>query len=656
MKPASPAQRQPRIVAVGFHRLRSLLLELAPAFHDQAQVEVLDKGFEEAVAEVRARQAVEPIDVLVSAGSNGAFLRQHLELPVVLVKVGGYDVMRALGRARAISRRIAMVAYGEPSPEVQQFNERFGLGVVQRAYRTEEEARDCVRELRALGMEVVVAPGLVADLAEEAGMTGVFLYSQDAVREALDDAVEIARVGRIEQAKRERLNTILAQLKDGVVAVDLQERIETLNPAMEQLLGAAPGSLLGRRLSEVAPELSLAGTLADARAELERVQQLGLRTLVASRMPIVEQGRQTGAVLTCQDPATIHRVDRNLRASRAPRGSAGGPTRYTLEQIVGASDAIRRTKALAAASAASDATVLISGESGTGKELLAQGIHNASRRRRQPFVAVNCAAFPEALLESELFGYEEGAFTGSRRGGKAGLFEAAHTGTLFLDEVGEMPVPLQTRLLRVLQEREILRIGSTEPTPVDVRVIAATHRDLQAQVACGAFRRDLYYRLNILRLALPPLRERRDDVPLLAAQLLDRIARRLQADTRHAAPLVQALLEHTGHYAWPGNVRELENLIERVVVYSGSHATPQTPQTLLQMLGDIAPEVFERAPAANVAAAAPVGAPASLQATRKAAERQRVLDVLEACNGNRAQACRQLGISRATLWRKLNAG
>ena len=659
MNPSPLPQRQPRIVAVGFHRLRSLLLELAPAFRDQAQVEVLDKGFEEAVAQVRARQAVEPIDVLVSAGSNGAFLRQHLELPVVLVKVGGYDVMRALGRARAISPRIAMVAYGEPSPEVQQFNERFGLGVVQRSYRTEEEARDCVRELRALGIEVVVAPGLVADLAEEAGMTGVFLYSQDAVREALDDAVEIARVGRIEQAKRERLNTILAQLKDGVVAVDLQERIETLNPAMEQLLGAAPGSLLGRRLSEVAPELSLAGTLAEARAELERVQQLGLRTLVASRMPIVEQGRQTGAVLTCQDPAAIHRVDRNLRANRAPRGSASGTTRYTLEQIVGASAAIRRTKALAAASAASDATVLISGESGTGKELLAQGIHSASRRRRQPFVAVNCAAFPEALLESELFGHEEGAFTGSRRGGKAGLFEAAHTGTLFLDEVGEMPVPLQTRLLRVLQEREILRIGSTEPMPVDVRVIAATHRDLQAQVECGAFRRDLYYRLNILRLALPPLRERRDDVPLLAAQLLDKIARRLQAETRQAAPMVQALLEHTGHYAWPGNVRELENLIERVVVYSGSHAAPHathTPQVLLQMLGDIAPEVFERATPAKAASPAPAVAPASLQATRKAAERQRVLDVLEACNGSRALACRQLGISRATLWRKLNAG
>ena len=632
----STQQRQPRIVAVGFHRLRSLLLELAPAFRAQAQVEVLDKGFEEAVAEVRARQAVEPIDVLVSAGSNGAFLRQHLDLPVVLVKVGGYDVMRALGRARAISPHIAMVAYGEPSPEVLQFTERFGLGVVQRSYRTEEEARDCVRELRARGIEVVVAPGLVADLAEEAGMTGVFLYSQDAVREALDDAVEIARVARIELAKRERLNTILAQLKDGVVAVDLHERIETLNPAMEQLLGATPGSLLGQRLSDVAPELSLARTLADARAELEQVQQLGARTLVASRMPIVEQGRQTGAVLTCQDPATIHRVDRNLRASRRPRGGASGTTRYTLEQIVGASPALQRTKALAAASAASDATVLISGESGTGKELLAQGIHNASRRRHQPFVAVNCAAFPETLLESELFGYEEGAFTGSRRGGKAGLFEAAHTGTIFLDEVGEMPVPLQTRLLRVLQEREILRIGSTEPMPVDVRVIAATHRDLQAQVEAGMLRRDLYYRLNILRLALPPLRERRDDIALLAAQLLDKIGRRLHADTRRVAPALQALIEHTGHYDWPGNVRELENIIERVVVYGSGHAFAQAQPSRAVLPAHATP-------------------PASLQATRKAAEQQRVLDVLEACSGNRTLACQQLGISRATLWRKLNA-
>ena len=164
---------------------------------------------------------------------------------------------------------------------------------------------------------------------------------------------------------------------------------------------------------------------------------------------------------------------------------------------------------------------------------------------------------PEALLESELFGYEEGAFTGSRRGGKAGLFEAAHTGTIFLDEVGEMPVPLQTRLLRVLQEREILRIGATEPTPIDVRVIAATHRKLQQQVDHGEFRRDLFYRLNILRLDLAPLRERREDVPLLARHLLEKIAGRLQTPTGPLAPALDAILARTREYPWPGNVREL---------------------------------------------------------------------------------------------------
>src|SRR5690606_10829105 len=177
--------------------------------------------------------------------------------------------------------------------------------------------------------------------------------------------------------------------------------------------------------------------------------------------------------------------------------------------------------------AQSSATVLIVGESGTGKELLAQGIHNASPRQSQPFVAINCAAFPDTLLESELFGYVDGAFTGSSRGGKVGLFEAAHTGTIFLDEIGEMPLSLQTRLLRVLQEKEVLRIGATEPTPVDVRVIAATHRNLTQQVLQGEFRQDLYYRLNILLMHLPALRDRREDLPLLARHLAEKIAGRL---------------------------------------------------------------------------------------------------------------------------------
>ena len=649
---AQPADARPRLLAFGVRRLHSLLQELAPQYADRAAIEVLELGFGEAVAEVRARLAQprpgREAEVLVAAGSNGAYLRGHLELPVALVKVSGFDVMRALSHARRLTRRIAFVTYQQAPEPWLGFDEVFGLDIVHRTYRDEDDARACVQELKDQGIEAVVGPGLVADLASEAGLHGIFLYSDDAVREALDDAVEIARVGRIEAARRERLNTILGQLKEAVVAVDMQERIETLNPAMEQLLGAPAERLLGRRLSEIAPELSLAGTLRDAKAETEAIQRLGHRMLVTSRLPIVEQGVQTGAVLACQDPASIQRADRHLRSQRThqPRPTA---TRYGLDDIAGDSPAIVGARELARRCAASDATVLIVGESGTGKELLAQGIHRASRRAAQPFIAVNCAAFPESLLESELFGYEEGAFTGSRRGGKAGLFEAAHTGTIFLDEVGEMPVPLQTRLLRVLQEREILRIGATEPTAIDVRVIAATHRDLAAAVERedGSFRRDLYYRLNILRLALPPLRERRGDIAQLAATLLAKVAARLRIEATGAQALVDALVEASAHYAWPGNVRELENLIERLVV-AGDQALAGKRGARAALL-ELAPELLDAAPAGKAASPQPH----TLRTGRMQDERERILAVLAECGGDRAAACQRLGIGRTTLWRKL---
>jgi transcriptional regulator, propionate catabolism operon regulatory protein len=245
--------------------------------------------------------------------------------------------------------------------------------------------------------------------------------------------------------------------------------------------------------------------------------------------------------------------------------------------------------------AKSDATVLILGESGTGKEMIAQGMHQLSARRDFAFVAINCGAFPEALLESELFGYEEGAFTGARKGGKAGLIEAAHRGTLFLDEIGEMPLPLQSRLLRVLQEREVVRLGSTEPTRVDIRVVAATNRALTEGIGAGTFRADLYYRLNILSIALPPLREREADVMLLAAGLL------LQAATREprlsgrvsglqsASRVLEQVREPLNRYHWPGNVRELQNVIERIAV---ELADTQGAVFTRDMLDVVAPELF----------------------------------------------------------------
>jgi propionate catabolism operon transcriptional regulator len=297
--------------------------------------------------------------------------------------------------------------------------------------------------------------------------------------------------------------------------------------------------------------------------------------------------------------------------------------------------------------ARSPATVLIQGETGSGKELVAQAIHRESPRRgaNRPFVAVNCGAIAESLLESELFGHEEGAFTGARRGGHAGLFEAADRGTLFLDEIGEMPLALQTRLLRVLEEREVVRVGGTRPVPIDVRVISATHCDLEARVREGRFRADLFYRLAVLRLALPPLRERRADIPQRAewalknalAALSARPHPNLTAEIAACAPLLAA-------YAWPGNVRELRNVMERLALFLAAEPLQAlTPAFLLS----VAPELGTSPALPAMAAPAPVPAPPAQES---------VADVLARFNGQRDAAARHLGISRTTLWRRLKAG
>ena len=634
--PASSARL--RIVAVGLHGLRALLEELAPAYRNQAEILIVDKAYGEAVDMVQALRGTGEMDVVVSAGSNGSYLREHLDLPVVMVRPGGFDIMRGLALAAAQARRMAVVTYGGMPAELQEFVDGFGLPVELRTYRSEIDAQACVQELRRLGVERVLAPGLVVDLARDCGMDGVLLYSQGAVREALEAAIELARVARAEAARRDRLNTILAQLRDGVVSVDADERVETVNPAMEAWLGQPAQALLGRRLSELHPELDLRPTLRSLERQQDAVQQVGGRTAVVTRMPILEQGRLTGAVLVCQDPAAIQRLDRSLR-SRSHQG-ASRHARYELADLVGDSPAMQRVREQARACAQSAATTLIIGESGTGKELLAQGIHRASGRRAQPFVAVNCAAFPDSLLESELFGYVEGAFTGSSRGGKVGLFEAAHTGTLFLDEIGEMPLSLQTRLLRVLQEKEVLRIGAIEPTPVDVRIIAATHRDLAAQVREGLFRQDLFYRLNILVLRLPALRMRSQDLPMLVAHLAAKVAQRLGGASAPDPGLLDDLLQAGRSYAWPGNIRELENLIERLTVLGAERA--DRPLSL----ADIAPELLAAEPA-------PGQAGEELREQRERSEQAHLLRVREQCGGNRELAAVRLGISRTTLWRKL---
>ena len=526
----------PVIWTVSVSRLSDLFRDITLEYDHLATIEPIHLGFDEAARHIRERMATERCDVVIAAGSNAAYLRGRVSAPVVVARASGFDMMQALARARRVSTRIGVITYQSPLPELAEFSDTFGLHISQLTYVTEEDARARINELKAEGIEAIVGAGLITDLAEEAGLTGVFVYSAASMRQAFDDALELSRLTRLESSR--------------------------------------------------------------------------VRRSSSSSSPVAD----------------------TLRA------------RHGLNDLRGESPAMEKLRQQVVLFARSPATVLIEGETGTGKEMVAQAIHREGPRSlgaHRPFVAINCGAVAESLLESELFGHEEGAFTGARRGGHAGLFEAANHGTLFLDEIGEMPLALQTRLLRVLEEGEVVRVGATRPVAVKVRVIGATHCDLEARVREGRFRADLYYRLAVLRIALPPLRERRGDITALAewslknalAALGARPHPNLHAELAACAPLFE-------RYDWPGNVRELRNLTQRLALYMAAEPlqalTPGFVMTVTPELGR---------------AAAVLPALPSEQAPAETVD-----EVLARFGGKRDEAAHYLGISRTTLWRRLRAG
>ncbi|MGN6650418.1 propionate catabolism operon regulatory protein PrpR [Trinickia sp.] len=644
--------QRPRIWAFGISRLRDLLFELAGDYDERADLRVISRAYDDAVLEVEAAGARRP-DVIVAGGSNAAYLKMRLSVPVVQISPTGFDVMQSLARARRQGeRQVALVMPGETPQEVRDFVSAYGLDVIFSSYRSAEDAQACVQALRERGVGAIVAPGLIADLAQAAGIDTVFLYSHASIRRGFETALDLAEATRAEAKRRQHIDNLLQHLRDGVVALDPSGRVEAINRRLADALDIDVARAVGRPLAELVPDLAraLPDTDGDGLASIRGVSYL------VHRGPLVGDSGEDGVVLTFQESRAVERLDRTLRSKQLTHQFAA---RYRLDDLVGESASMQRVKTLAKRYAKSDATVLVLGESGTGKEMVAQSIHRLSARREFPFVAIKCGAFPEALLESELFGYEEGAFTGARKGGKAGLIEAAHRGTLFLDEIGEMPLPLQSRLLRVLQEREVVRLGSTEPTRVDIRVIAATHGALTERIAGGTFRADLYYRLNILSMALPPLRERTDDMmPLAVALLMQAVRRepRLTARIRNSeagAQVLAAVEAVLCGYTWPGNVRELQNVIERIAVELADTETPsgQIVPLDVRTMCTIAPELFVGDSNARGSRADAT----TLRERSRHVEADQIRAALAACNGDRDAACRALGISKTTLWRKLNA-
>lgn len=606
-------------------RLAQVVEGLMGDYADETSIKVLDTSVDEALQVACELERRGEVDVFVCAGATAAYLRKHLTRPVLSMRISGADLLHALEQARSHSSQVALLSYNRTNVELQAMAALFTVQIHQAAYTTLEEARRAVEKMASLGCRSIIGSSTVLEIAEQAGLHGVLSLSAETVRKALEEALGILHSQRIEIAKRQHLNGVLQHIPAGVAAVDNQGIVQSLNPALALLLDLPVSAALGRPLQELCPALDLEQALRDGIGEENQVMRLGTHQVVSNLLPILENGQRTGMVLVCQDTTAVQRADQRIRSSRRPGAFAA---KYRLEQISGNSLANRELLHLAERYALTNSTILITGESGTGKELLAQGIHNTSHRPHGPFVAINCAAFPESLLESELFGYEEGAFSGSRKGGKPGLFEVAHRGTLFLDEIGDMPLPTQARLLRVLQARSIQPLGCGEPIAVDIRVVSASNRDLAAAVRAGRFRQDLYYRIAGLTLTLPPLRERSDRRALI--EQVHQQYREPGQPARLTPELLAVLLAHP----WPGNLRQLVSVMQVALALAGPQSIniEHLPESFLTELPGHTP---------MACAEADTGTEADLAS------------LLRSAQGNVSSLARSLGISRTTLYKRL---
>lgn len=504
------------------------------------------------------------VDVIISRGVTGKKIKKEISLPVVLIEITAFDILQALYAAKSKGKKIAFLGHKSMdfSPEFDSITQILNICVDRYGYENIYDMQEQMERILQANYDVVVSTGLcVYDMAQRSGVEAVLVKSgYDAVYSAIKRAIEIVQGIQREQERLERFRAVLELTSDGILILDKNQRISFINPSAEKLLGIDAEKYLGcstdklHRSSLFGPLLNTNNKIVEITKENERKQ------FWVSSMPINIKGQEKGRVITFQSAYRIQTLEQNIRKQLFKKGLVA---KYKFSDIVGKSHSLQEAISRAKKFAATNATILIYGESGTGKELFAQSIHNESARCHGPFVAINCAAIPENLLESELFGYDEGAFTGARKGGKSGLFEIAHGGTIFLDEISEMTPSVQARLLRVLQEREVMRLGSDRVIPVDVRVIAATNSDLSIAVREGKFRSDLYHRLEVLTIEIPPLRVRKEDIDLLANHFI----KQFSIEQNKEVPLLsKQSLEKLKEYDWPGNVRELQNVIYKYVL------------------------------------------------------------------------------------------
>ncbi len=598
-------------------------------------------------------------DVIVARGGTQLLLKNSgISIPTVPIPITVTDVFSAIKEAEKYDKNIVILAFNNMLAASESFIKVSGNNYRLILVSNEEDVDRKMAQLASKKVKVVVGGGVLSKYSKKYGInTVVFKTGKEAIVSAIEEALRVVAATREENKKWGRFKTIVDNSNDGVISVDKDGYISIFNQAAEKLLKINGAEVIGKHVDHVLPELELTETIFSGMEEMDTIKNINDRKIMVSNIPIKVGDEVVDAVSMLQDVRKIQQMEEKIRREIT---SAGFSARYTFKDIIGVSKESKETIRIGKEYAKVNSTILIQGETGTGKEVMAQSIHNYSERANGPFVVVNCAALPENLLESELFGYAPGSFTGADRKGKRGLFELAHGGTIFLDEISEINPLIQGRLLRVLQEKQVMRIGDNKVIPVNIRVIAATNRNLYDLVLQRKFREDLYYRINVLNIVMLPLRRKREDIPLITNHFIKYYSE------NHGKPFIKITdeaFEYLKSYDWHGNIRELRNFVERLMVISKKTVIDKEAirDNYLIPHYNYNEDKFNKYGAYSEKSGGDVsGRLEDLNDTSVSdrnldyePEAENIKKALVSNKGIINYAARELGISRTTLWRKM---
>lgn len=596
-------------------------------------------SFEKAVDLARDLERKGEADIILSRGGTAAQIEKAVDLPVVFIPITPFDLIRELHLLDRSIKEIAFIHYNGNASSTQEISKMYDIDIHEYSFENRQDIEEAVKDAREKGIEHIIGGEVSVRLARNSGLTGHQISAgEEAVERAIEEATNVWNEKQKEKKRAELIRSAFASMKEGIVVTDEEKRIVFINPIASKIFGK------NMKTGVIADDSIVNQECREAYQTCREVpiylKKLGKDIYSIAHIPVTLRGHFIGVVSRYEDVTKTQALEQKIRKELNQKGFVA---RYQFKDIMTEDITMERIINRAGAYAKTDSAVLIEGESGTGKELFAQSIHNASSRKEGPFVAVNCAALPENLLESELFGYEPGAFTGAKKEGKAGLFEMAHKGTLFLDEIGEISKSVQTRLLRVLQEKEIMRVGGNRIIPVDVRIISATNQNLKEKSLDGSFRGDLYYRLNVLKIKLPPLRARKGDAILLGRQFFKNY---YEDDSSFKS--VEPLLEK---YSWPGNIRELQNAMERYGVLMNVMKEDLGNEDELEGIFEMEGRILSDPDGWYIK----IKEGNSLSELIASVESDILNRYLDKYNGNQEAAAKALGISRTTFWRKHTA-